>query len=54
MVVPATGMLDDFGDRPMGMPFDVFSWCLAACLVGTRIVLVSVVLRRLDTTSADG
>lgn len=42
MVVPGTGILDDFGDRPQGMPFDIFKWCLAARLTGTRIAFVSV------------
>ncbi|NGO52934.1 polysaccharide pyruvyl transferase family protein [Allomesorhizobium camelthorni] len=42
MVVPGTGILDDFGDRPTGLPFDVFKWCLAARLMGTRIAFVSI------------
>jgi polysaccharide pyruvyl transferase WcaK-like protein len=42
MIVPGTGILDDFGERPTGMPFDVFNWCLAARLMGTRIVFVSI------------
>ncbi|MER9676895.1 polysaccharide pyruvyl transferase family protein [Mesorhizobium sp. M0208] len=42
IVVPGTGILDYFGDRPLGMPFDVFKWCLAAHLAGTRIAFVSV------------
>lgn len=42
MIIPGTGILDDFGDRPSGMPFDVFRWCLAARLMGTRIAFVSI------------
>lgn len=42
MIMPGTGMLGDFGDRPLGMPFDMFRWCLAARLVGTRIAFVNV------------
>jgi polysaccharide pyruvyl transferase WcaK-like protein len=42
LVVPGTGILDDFGDRPTGLPFDVFKWCLAARLMGTRIAFVSI------------
>jgi polysaccharide pyruvyl transferase WcaK-like protein len=42
MVVPGTGILDDFGDRPTGLPFDVFKWCLASRLMGTRIAFVSI------------
>jgi polysaccharide pyruvyl transferase WcaK-like protein len=35
MVVPGTGILDDFGEKPTGMPFDIFKWCLAARLTAT-------------------
>jgi polysaccharide pyruvyl transferase WcaK-like protein len=42
MIVPGTGILDDFGERPYGMPFDIFRWCLAARLVGARIAFVSI------------
>lgn len=42
MIVPGTGILDDFGERPYGMPYDLFRWCLAARLSGTRIAFVSI------------
>lgn len=42
MIFPGTGILDDFGERPAGMPYDIFKWCLAARLVGTRIAFVSI------------
>lgn len=42
MIVPGTGILDDFGEKPLGMPFDILKWCLAARLAGTRIAFVSV------------
>jgi len=42
LVVPGTGILDDFGVRPTSLPLDVFNWCLAARLVGTRIAFVSI------------
>jgi polysaccharide pyruvyl transferase WcaK-like protein len=42
LIAPGTGMLDDFTDRPFGMPLAVFGWCLAARLCGTRIAFVSV------------
>lgn len=42
MVVPGTGILDDFGDTSFGMPIALFTWCLAARLSGTRIAFVSV------------
>jgi polysaccharide pyruvyl transferase WcaK-like protein len=42
MLVPGTGIFDDFGEGPWGMPFGIFRWCLAARLAGTKIALVSV------------
>jgi polysaccharide pyruvyl transferase WcaK-like protein len=42
MIIPGTGILDDFGERPYGMPLDVFRWCLAARMAGTRIAFVSI------------
>jgi polysaccharide pyruvyl transferase WcaK-like protein len=42
LIAPGTGMLDDFTDRPTGMPLALFGWCLAARLCGTRVAFVSV------------
>jgi polysaccharide pyruvyl transferase WcaK-like protein len=42
LVVPGTGIFDDFGEGPWGVPFGVFRWCLAARLTGTRIAVASV------------
>lgn len=42
MIIPGTGILEDFGDRPFGMPFELFKWCLAARLSRTRLAFVSV------------
>lgn len=42
MVVPGTGILDDFGERPYGMPLDIFRWCLAARAAGARVAFVSI------------
>ena len=42
MVVPGTGILDDFQETPFGWPFIVYWWCLAARLRGTRIAFVSI------------
>jgi polysaccharide pyruvyl transferase WcaK-like protein len=42
MIIPGTGILDDFGERPFGMPLDILKWCLAARLAGTRIAFVSI------------
>jgi polysaccharide pyruvyl transferase WcaK-like protein len=42
LIVPGTGILDDFGERPWGMPFDIFLWCIAARACGARVVMVSI------------
>ena len=42
MIFPGTGILDDFGERPAGMPYDILKWCLAARLAGTRVAFVSI------------
>jgi len=42
LIIPGTGIFDDFGEGPWGVPFGVFRWCVAAWLCRTRIALVSV------------
>ena len=42
LVMPGTGILDDFSDRFWGMPASLFAWCLAARLWGTKVAFVSV------------
>jgi polysaccharide pyruvyl transferase WcaK-like protein len=42
LVVPGTGILDDFGGGPFGMPLALLAWCLAARLSGTWIGFVSI------------
>jgi polysaccharide pyruvyl transferase WcaK-like protein len=42
MIVPGTGILDDFGEGPLGMPFETFMWCLMARLRGVKVKFVSV------------
>jgi polysaccharide pyruvyl transferase WcaK-like protein len=42
MIVPGTGILDDFGEPPQGMPLDIFIWCLAARMSGTKLAFASV------------
>ena len=41
-IVPGTGILDDFGEGPRGMPYELFKWVAAARLCGTRVMFVSV------------
>ena len=42
VVVPGTGMLDDFGERWRDMPYHLFRWSLACRLTGTRFAFVSI------------
>jgi polysaccharide pyruvyl transferase WcaK-like protein len=42
LVIPGTGILDDFQAGPLGMPLALFGWCLAARLCGARIAFVSI------------
>jgi polysaccharide pyruvyl transferase WcaK-like protein len=42
VIVPGTGILDDFGERPYGMPWDIFRWCVGARLLGAKIAFVSI------------
>lgn len=60
MIVPGTGILDDFGERPQGVPLDIAMWCLAARIMGARVAFVCIgagpirnsVSRRLMTFAA--
>ncbi len=42
VVVPGTGMLDDFGERWRDMPYHLFRWSLACRLAGTPFAFVSI------------
>jgi polysaccharide pyruvyl transferase WcaK-like protein len=42
VIIPGTGILDDFGERPYGMPWDILRWCLGARLFGAKIAFVSI------------
>jgi polysaccharide pyruvyl transferase WcaK-like protein len=42
VIVPGTGILDDFGASPFGDPLTLLMWCLAAKLTKTRVYFVSV------------
>jgi polysaccharide pyruvyl transferase WcaK-like protein len=42
MIVPGTGILDDFGERPHGMPLEILRWFLGARLLGVKTALVSI------------
>jgi polysaccharide pyruvyl transferase WcaK-like protein len=42
LIVPGTGILDDFQDDPLGIPLALFGWCLAARLRGVKLAFVSI------------
>jgi polysaccharide pyruvyl transferase WcaK-like protein len=42
LIVPGTGILDDFGLVPYGIPLTLYTWCLATRLCGARIAFVSI------------
>ena len=42
IVVPGTGMLDDFGERWRDMPYHLFRWGLACRLARTPFAFVSI------------
>jgi len=42
LFIPGTGVLDDFGATPTGLPYDLWRWCHAAKWTGARVGFVSV------------
>jgi polysaccharide pyruvyl transferase WcaK-like protein len=42
LIVPGTGVLDDFGEPPQGLPLTLFTVCLVAKLRGIKVGFVSV------------
>ena len=42
MVIPGTGILDDFGVTPWSLPYDLFRWALCARLARCPVVLLSI------------
>jgi polysaccharide pyruvyl transferase WcaK-like protein len=42
LLVPGTGVFDDFNESPFGSPYEWWRWCHAARLAGARIAFVSV------------
>lgn len=42
VVVPGTGLLDDFAERPQGVPYVVLKWALIARLVGCRFAMACI------------
>lgn len=42
LLIPGTGVLDDFGATPAGLPYDLWRWCHAAKWSGAKIGFVSI------------
>lgn len=42
IIVPGTGILDDFNEDPFGWPFAVLRWSVAAKLAGARFAFISI------------
>jgi polysaccharide pyruvyl transferase WcaK-like protein len=42
LIVPGTGILDDYQTGPWGIPYVLFRWCLSAKLSGTEVWFVSI------------
>ena len=42
LIIPGTGILDDFWEGPLNMPLTLFTWCLVARLWGATIAFVSI------------
>ncbi|KQT04765.1 hypothetical protein ASG68_28170 [Rhizobium sp. Leaf453] len=42
LIIPGTGILDDFQEHPFGWPFVVFRWCIATRLRKARVAFVSI------------
>jgi polysaccharide pyruvyl transferase WcaK-like protein len=41
MIIPGTGLLNDFGTGPLGIPYLIFKWCLLARIFGVKLVFLS-------------
>lgn len=42
LVIPGTGILDDYAVVPSDLPYALFKWCVAARLAGARVLFLSV------------
>lgn len=42
MIVPGTGILDDFGQSPAQLPLSIARWSVAARMTGTRLVYLGI------------
>jgi polysaccharide pyruvyl transferase WcaK-like protein len=42
LIIPGTGILDDFGERPWATPLSLCLWCVTARLCGAKVAFVSI------------
>jgi polysaccharide pyruvyl transferase WcaK-like protein len=42
LIIPGTGILNDYCAPPLGLPYTLLRWCLAAKICGARIAFVSI------------
>lgn len=42
LIIPGTGILDDFSTGPLAMPYALFRWCISAKLCGAKVWFVSI------------
>src|ERR1700730_7647073 len=42
LIIPGTGILNDYCAPPFGLPYTLFRWCLAAKICGAGIAFVSI------------
>lgn len=42
LAIPGTGILDDFGTTPRGMPYDLFRWCVSARVRRSKVRFLSI------------
>jgi polysaccharide pyruvyl transferase WcaK-like protein len=54
LIISGTGILDDFGEGPSGVPLTLLVWCLTARSCGTRIAFVSIGAGPRSTTRSAG
>lgn len=42
IIIPGTGVLDDYSARPSGFPYELWRWCWGARIRGAKVAMVSI------------
>lgn len=50
LVIPGTGILDDFGQGPLDLPYHLLRWCKAARLAGVPVQFLSIGAEPVDAS----